>query len=814
MRAIRFLLALAFSIGLLVFMGWEKPFGQPLPPIGNFFSPFSGFWQNTAHSDEFSLDQAAFEALDGPVTVVFDDRLVPHIFAGNARDAVFAQGYVTAYYRLWQMDFATRAAAGRLSEVVGERALERDLGQRRKGMLMAAQKALAAWEKSPEEMELLNAYTAGVNAYIGTLAPADYPLEFKLLDYAPEAWTPLRSALMFKNMAETLCFGNADLQSTNALQLLGREMFDFLYPEHNPRQSPVIPAGTPWDFAPLPARPETPAPTMIGELLNYPLLPQSPPGIGSNNWAVSGQKTTSGHPILCNDPHLTLSLPSIWFEIQLHTPEYQAYGVSIPGIPGITIGFNNELAWGVTNVGQDVLDWYRITWLDDEKTRYLLDDEAQEVQIVEEIVEVRGRHAPHVEKVKHTVWGPIVYEDPQSPYRDLAMHWIAADVQETKDFYELGAFFRLGQAKTYDDYADALKRYESPAQNFVMANRAGDIALRVNGKFPIKTDQQGRFVQDGSTTLNEWNGFIPMDQIPQVRNPARGYVSSANQHSADTTYPYYFLGNFDDYRGRIINRTLEQKNGFTVKDMMALQNDNRSILAEEALPLLTALLDSSGLSPAERRYLQWLANWDFRFEAGAKAPMVFVEWLRQTHRLAFDEIYSLADSVPLPYPENWRLLELLEQSPQHAIFDRKDTPETETAREIVTAALHAVTEKWEAVFEKEDYNWATHKGTDINHLARIPAFSRLDLPVGGYGEAPNAIRETTGPSWRVIVELGREVRAYGIYPGGQSGHPGSRFYDNRIEPWMKGEYDELFVMKNPDDRRAPVLFSVTFSQSK
>ncbi|HRK82321.1 MAG TPA: penicillin acylase family protein [Saprospiraceae bacterium] len=814
MRFVSFFLAAILSAALLFVLAWPQPFGKPLPPVGKFFSPFGGFWKNAAQGDVFTLDGSAFEQLKAPVTVVFDERLVPHVFAENETDAVFAQGYVTARYRLWQMDFATRAAAGRLSEVVGEKALDRDRGQRRKGMLMAARNAVAAWEKSPEEMALVEAYTNGVNAYIQSLAPADYPLEFKLLDYAPEPWTPLHSALMMKNMAETLCFRSDDLAAYNSLQMWGREMFDFLHPSYNPKQSPIIPAGTPWNFKPIEARPDSiPSPIMMGDLLPYPLLPQSPSGIGSNNWAVSGKKTASGHPILSNDPHLTLSLPSIWFEMQIHAPEYQAYGVTIPGLPGIVIGFNDQQAWGVTNVGHDVVDWYRIAWMDDEKTRYLLDNEQQTVEVAEEVIEVKGWKEPHIEKVKHTVWGPIVYEDPDSPYRDLAMHWIAHEVQEKMDFYELGAFYRLGQAKTHQQYTEALRNFENPAQNFVMANNTGDIAIRVNGKFPIKTRDQGRFVQDGSSSANDWAGFIPMDQIPQILNPERGFVSSANQASTDQTYPYYYNSEgFDDYRGRIINRTLEEKNGMTVKDMMALQNDNRSILAEEALPLLLKLLDRNGLSPEERTWVGWLEKWDLHFNAGEKAPMVFSEWLRQTHRRAFDEIYVLEDSIPLLKPENWRLLELLEQAPDHIIFDQKGTPAKETAAQIVTAALHDVAEEWAAKFSESDYNWATHKSTDIMHLARIPAFSKMDLNVGGYGDAPNAIKGTTGPSWRVVVELGPEVKAWGIYPGGQSGHPGSRYYDNRILPWMKGEYDELYIMKRPDERSKPELFGVVFSK--
>ncbi len=813
MRYFAFLVSLLATTGLTLLLAWENPMGQPLPAVGRFFSPFTGFWQNAAQRDDVVLPQEGFTYLKAPVQVVMDERLVPHIFAEHETDAIFVQGYLMGRYRLWQMDFAMRAACGRLAEILGEKALERDIGQRRKGMLWAARNALTAWEKSPEEMALLNAFTEGVNAYIRSLKPAQWPLEFKLLGYAPEAWKPLHSAIMVKSMAETLCSGNSDLQTTNALAFWGKELFETLYPEYNPKQSPVIPAGTPWNFQPVLPAPDSSSPVLIGDLFRLKPLAGSPPGIGSNNWAVSGTKTASGSPILCNDPHLTLSLPSIWYEMQIHTPNYSAYGVGIPGLPGIVIGFNENFAWGVTNVGHDVLDWYRISWLDDAQIRYLLDDQPQDARLEEEVIEVRGRKMPHIEKVKYTVWGPVVYEQANSPYQGLAMHWIAHEVQQEKPFYEIGTFIRLGKAKTWEDYTAALHNYESPAQNFIMANRLGDVAIRVNGYFPLKSKGQGRYILDGSNSANEWQGFIPMDQVPAVRNPPRGFVSSANQHSTDPSYPYYYNSNsFDDYRGRIINRTLEQKNRLTADDMKALQNENRSILAEEATPLLLKLLDRSKLSTQEQAYIAWLEQWDFTFAAQAKAPSVFVEWLKETHKQAFDEIYTLPDSIPMLRPENWRLLDLLEQTPDHAVFDVKSTPAKETAREVVTAAFQTVIKAWHSKFAAAEYTWATHKSTDIMHLARIPAFSRMDLPVGGYGEAPNAIKETTGPSWRVIVELGKELKAWGIYPGGQSGHPSSRFYDNRIDRWMKGEYDELNVMPNPKASGSQaVLFQLAFT---
>jgi penicillin amidase len=811
MRILSFILALSITLGFCFFLGMEKPLGQPLPPIGHFFSPFSGFWQNAGHSDEFSLSNKDFGALKGNVRVVFDRRLVPHIFAENEADAMFVQGYVTARYRLWQMDFATRAASGRLAEVVGEAALPRDIQQRRKGMVRAAENALAAWEKSSEEHKLIQSYTDGINAYIEKLSPQAYPLEFKMLNYSPEPWSPLKSALMFKSMAETLCYSNSDLEAQNALEFWGKAQFDFLYPDYNPRQSPVIPSGTPWNFTPMQKDTTSSSPAMIGDLLTYKLLPESPEGIGSNNWAVSGSRTKSGFPILCNDPHLTLSLPSIWYEVQVHTPEYQAYGVSIPGLPGIVIGFNQQQAWGVTNVGHDVLDWYRMVWMDDEKTRYLVDDKTLSVEIVEELIRIKGKKEAHLERVKYTLWGPVVYEDPLSPYRDLAMRWIAHEVQDEKPFYEIGTFLRLGKATSFKDYETALHQYESPAQNFVMANRNGDIAIRVNGKFPLKSKGQGRFIEDGSSSSRAWKQFIPMSQVPAVRNPPNGFVSSANQISTDSTYPYYYHSEkFDEYRGRILNHLLEQGRELTTTDMMKLQNNNRSMLAEDALPVLLKLTEDKLLTQDEFKWKNRLGKWNFEFQKDTKEPIIFVEWMETVHRLTFDELYELPDSIPMLKPRTFRLLDLLTLSPDHPIFDQKTTSKKETAGDIVVMAFKEAVSKWKENEADPNYNWAKYKGTDIMHLARIPAFSHMDLPVGGFGEALNAIKKTQGPSWRVIVEMGPELRAYGIYPGGQSGHPSSKYYDNRISAWMKGDYEELFVMKAANDRSNPIWFEVNF----
>lgn len=811
MRHVKFAgLLLLLGAGIL-FFETHHPLGTSLPPLGKLVNPYTGFWQNAEVVPSGEDRELVLQGLEKEVEIVFDERMTPHIFAQNIQDAAFAQGYVTAMHRLWQMDISVRSISGRLSEVLGEQTLEHDRRQRRLGFVQAGKNALKGWQRNPEEFAMLKAYAKGVNAYLATLAPAEYPVEYKLLDYAPEPWTPLHSALFFKNMAYTLCFRHDDLGAGNMRAVFGEELFSFLYPEYMPGQSPVIPEEVAWGFDTLPVQPSLPA-TLIGEALPYKGLPQPPPYVGSNNWAVSGAKTASGYPILANDPHLRLTLPSIWYEVQIQTPQLNAYGVSLPGVPGIIIGFNEHIAWGVTNVGQDVLDWYALTWLDEEKTRYLIDDQAQDVNIVRDTITVRGRQQPVVEEIKYTRWGPVVYESQDHPYRDFAMRWIAHDVPEEKDFYELGAFYRLMKARNHRDYVEALNGYESPAQNFAFAAGDGDIAMRVNGKFPLKRKGQGRFMQDGSLSANAWLGFIPMDQVPQVKNPERGFVSSANQHSTAPSYPYYYNGSFDEYRGRYINQRLGGMDNITLEDMMALQQDNASLLPGEATPVLLEHLDSLELTEAERHVVDELRRWDYRFEQEAVAPVYFQVLMDSIYRHTFDEHFALRDSMEVLMPDTWRLVDLLRQHPAHALFDHRLTPERETAPDIIGRALREVAALTAEGKALADHSWSTFKNTNIRHLGRIEAFSSGFVPSSGYREAPNAVSSSNGPSWRMVVELGEEVRAYGVYPGGQSGNPGSPHYDEMVDDWARGDYHELVLMKDPADPRQPVLYSLTLKK--
>jgi len=810
MQLLKFLLAVGVSVSLLFLCHSHQPFSLPFPPLGKLFSPFDGFWQN-ADREISGVRTLNLKGTKEQVQVIFDERMVPHIFAQNDEDLFFAQGYVTAMHRLWQMDISVRATSGNLAAVMGPSVLERDKLQRKKGLLMAAENAAEAFAVSPLDDKIGAAYTAGVNAYIEGLSPAAYPIEFKLLDYKPEPWSLLKSAIFFKSMAESLCARHQDLASSNTLEQWGRETFDFLYPEYNPKQSPIIPEDVEWNFGPAAMNEDSPTPETISSLYQHKTFPLPSEFLGSNNWAVSGKKTADGVPILCNDPHLQLTLPSIWFEIQLHTPELNSYGVSLPGTPGVIIGFNEHIAWGQTNVGHDVLDWYEIEWKDEKKEAYIVDGVPKPVSLRYDTIEVRGAAAPHIEVTRLTEWGPVVYEAEGEAYQDLAMRWIAHDTPSKKDFYEVGTFYHLMKGKNKGDYFKALTGYDSPAQNFVFASEEGDIALQVNGKFPIKKTEQGRFVQQGNRAESAWSGFIPREEVPKVLNPERGFVSSANQHSTSPDYPYYYLGGFDDYRGRFINEQLGQMENVEVQDMMALQLNNHSLKAREALPILLAAMDSVSTTGGANKILQILREWDYRYEANAQAPILFDKWFSEAYQLTFDEWKAPSEKMNILYPEAWRFISLLEESADNKWFDVQETEEQENATSVLRSAFQKVVEAHQDDLEDKEFDWGHHKGTRIGHLGRIKAFDSDLVYTGGTGDAPNAIKPRHGPSWRMIVTLGEEVEAFGVFPGGQSGNPGSPYYDNTIETWAKGEYYPLHLMKGPSDDSVKPLIIYTIN---
>lgn len=812
MALLRFLLALAITVVFIWYLDHPVQAGdQTLPPLGRFFSPQYGFWQQAEpvrRRTETLLLPA--DGLEDEVEIILDKELIPRIFAKNERDAAFAQGYVTATLRLFQMDMSTRSPVGKLSEIIGERTLEHDLAQRRKGLLEAAERLAASWMADPEVRPLLMAYLNGINARIAGLRYADYPIEYKLLNFRPEPWDAVRCAAFYLAMSETLALTAHDLPLTNAYHLIGAEDFALLYPGHNPYDDPVIPQSD--SIAAMKPRPVlVPAvdPT-VETWSHFHHVPSSPAGIGSNNWAIAPSLTRNGYPLLCNDPHLTLTLPSIWLEMQISTPMQDAYGVAFVAIPGIAIGFNRDIAWGFTNAGHDVQDWYAITWTDEAKTRYLLDGEDVPAELREEIIHVKGRKEPVRDTLRITRWGPVPRLGPLGHNADLAMQWLPSG---PLDPHMTLVFPRINASSNLREWLAPLHRYDAPMQNAIFASKSGDIALRVSGKLPLRAAGDGRMVRDGSRSDQGWKGFVPTLENPYASNPPQGFLASANQQSTEPDYPYPYTGVFEDWRGRYLNEQLRGRQGLSVEDMMALQNDNTSLLAREGLHILSSLAEASSLSDIQRQALDRLKSWDHRFDALQDEPVLFDLWMKLTDSLAWDELYSAGDSMPVEIPEKWRLLELLRDQPELTWWDIRATPSKESAVDLVRHSLDEALRRLAELKDAGRAHWAAYQSTGIRHIARIEAFSALDLELGGHHSALNAMTRTNGPSWRMIVELGPEPRAFGIYPGGQSGNPGSPFYRHFLASWQKGEYRTLRLIGDPGEAASDALFVFRNRQS-
>ena len=599
---------------------------------------------------------------------------------------------------------------------------------------------------------------------------------------------------------------------TNILRKYGREVAEDLFPNYPFQESPIIPVGSPVDFKPVPI-PAAPADfTGLGSSMT---TPEKDPNIGSNNWAVSGNKTVSGLPILANDPHLTLSLPSIWYQMQLVAPGVNVYGSTMPGTPNVIIGFNKNVAWGVTNVGSDVLDWYQVKFKDASKKEYWHDGKWKKTTMRIETFKIKGKK-DMVDTIFFTHHGPVVYLSHEKPFRSNipvghALRWIAHEKSQ-----ELTTFYQLNRAKNYEDYKKALTFYSAPAQNFVFASNEGDIALWVNGKFPLKSKLQGKYLLDGTDAAADWQGFIPQAHNPHVKNPERGFVSSANQFSTDPSYPYYLGWQYaPSERGRRINERLAVMEKITMDSLRGLQNDNFNIRARELLPLLFAQVKSP--NAAQSKALAALKSWNLVNSPESVGATIFENWVSTLQSCLWDDEFTTDEKVPMSRPSMDRTIQLIKSEPAARWWDDTKTPAKESMSDIVMKSLQANLDTLVKQHGPQGPEWAwyKHKQTGVRHLIPgMDALSRLNIPIGGGGTIVNATTTKTGPSWRLVVELSKEgkPRAYGVYPGGQSGNPGSSHYDDLIDTWAKGELKPLLYLESPDQKSNRLRKKITLSK--
>ena len=723
----------------------------------------------------------------------------------------FVQGYLHAKFRLWQMELQTHAAAGRASEIIGSKALAHDREFRRLGMGYAAEMSLKEAQKDSATMATCNAYTAGVNAWISSLTEAQLPIEYKLIGYQPEPWTNLKTALFLKYMSNELAAHEDDIEMTNAKNYFSPSDFDLLYPSKQDSLDPIIPKGTVYPAPKVIVKMPASADSLYFQNKGLVVLQEEKPDRenGSNNWAVSGAKTKSGSPILCNDPHLGLNLPSLWFEMQLSTPSFNVYGATFPGAPSVIIGFNDNVAWGVTNGGRDVRDYYEIKFKDDSRTEYWFNNAWKKTEFRIETIKVKDS-ANFVDTVAYTVFGPVMYDKSFGGKRVenkkyYAVRWSANDPSN-----ELLTFIMLNRAKNYSDYLAAVRNFHTPGQNVAFAAKNGDIAMRTEGLWPAKWKGQGDFIMPGTDSSYMWQAMIPEEETPFQFNPGRGFVSSANQKPADSTYPYYLGRDYPPYRGLIINRKLTGMSNITPQDMMAMQTNNYDVFAEMARPIFLNHIKQEELGTEEKNYLGQLSSWDLNNEVSATGPTIFSLLWKNFDSVVYNDEFKNAPKI-IEHPFESSLLEGILRDSNYKFLDNIETTQKETLADDVTAAFKVTAVQLKKIEADGRLPWAKYKSTRVAHLTKLVPFSRMDLPIGGGAHSINAARDDHGPSWRMIVSLTPQTEAYGVYPGGQSGNPGSRFYDNFIDEWVAGKYYSLWMMKAGEENDARVKWKMSFS---
>jgi penicillin amidase len=781
--AIFFLLVTAGLVYVL-----DHPIGS-VPAIGRLLDPVNGAMANAEPvNKDYNSDHKL--PLQQPATVWMDEHLIPHIHAANEHDLYFIEGYIHASFRLWQMDMETRAAAGRVSEVVGEKALSFDRKQRYKGMGYAAENSLGAMEADLRTKLMMDAYTEGINHYIASLSYSSYPLEYKLIGFAPEKWTNLKTALLLKYMADDLTGTTDDIALTYLRDNLPRDQFDLLFPERITGATPVIPEGTSF------AKPSLTIPVAPPDSIAFPHFDVTDfgekrvDGKGSNNWAVSGSRTASGAPILCNDPHLGLNLPSLWYQVQLQAPGMNVYGVSLPGTPGVVIGFNDSVTWGLTNNYRDVKDFYLIKPVDGNKNKYWFAGRQLDFTKRIERIGVKGK-ADIIDTIDYTIHGPVTWEATNAKdgglRKPLAMCWMAHRATN-----ELLAVYLLNKANNYNDYVNAILNFQCPAQNFAYADRAGNIAIWGQGQFVNEWKDQGRFVMEGTDSATLWKELIPMRENPHVLNPAQGFVSSANQITTDNTYPYnYTDGGFVNLRSWRINQVLGGLPRATIQDMFNLQQDTYSTLAAGTLPvILSYAKDDSGIKRENGGvFINNLKKWDYKLTAQSIDASLYQYFWTNFE----DGLWQSLAKVPnhlIPLQE--RTMQLLNDTSNGEVLNNQ--PVNKLIKKSVRTAFFNMLIKGDNDGFGE---WYKVKNTSITHLAKLPAFSYDHLKIGGWSNTVNAARGDHGPSWRMVVQMGKaEIEAYGVYPGGQSGNPGSKYYADLLDYWVAGKYYRLLFLPN------------------
>lgn len=782
--------AAAVTFGYLYVL--SHPIGH-VPALGHLLDPRQGVYDNARQAPYDKRSTLNLPILTAPVTVVRDQRGVPHIYASSNADAITALGYVVASDRLFQMDFLPRVARGRLSEVLGQESVAADRFLRSTGMNWGIEKnAQRIRRENGVEHDLVQWYASGVNAYINQTPAHELPIEFRLLGYRPEPYSLERVLGILQYMNYDLTYRTDNPMYSAVRTRIGGKAFEKLYPLHSRLYTPIIPdqqaqSGTKPLIEAISAAPakkvQWQRPSLVKAITGGEV-----PGKGSNNWAVQKDKSATGAPILAGDMHLQLSLPSIWYEVHLVTPTMNTYGVTVPGAPLPVEAFNETLGWTFTNTGADQIDHYALK-LDSAKTHYRYLNGWRKLRLVRDTIEVAGDE-PIIDTLRYSHWGPVMMSGPDP----MAIQWTAHKPSAT-----LKALWQMNRADSLSAFEAGLRDWDTPMQNVLYADTAGNLAIRSTGYLPTRAAGHGRGLLDGSSRIFEWTGRVPFEELPHAINPSQHYLASSNQQPTGKNYPYYLGHNWrDSYRSIRIDSLLQTKDGHTVEDIKNYQSDVHVVQRDLFVPFVDTL---RGLSPRARELRSLLVEWNGRAGKDRPEPTVFRTFLKVLKRMAWDELEGY------PVPEETQLVYLLNREPDSRWLDNKETPPLEDADALLKNALEATADTltnrygWGA----EHWRWGDHHKLILKHITSSEALRSFWEGPFSYPGFSNTVspaadlQVTHSASWRVVVDFSTSPpRGYGIYPGGQSGNPFSRWYNLHTDRYLRFGHYRLHNYKSVD----------------
>jgi penicillin G amidase len=786
-------LAAALVVTAGVLFAAFRPAG-PLPALGPAFNPVTGAWTMAADAQD-SDRTIKLASLDQPVQVLLEQDGTAHITAQTDHDLYLATGYVHARFRLFQMDLLRRQGAGRLSEIVGKVALDTDRFELQLGLLRTAQ---AEWDALPTDdpsRAALVAYAQGVDDRI-TEATATHQLDamFTLLGYQPQPWTPIDSLLVKGDMTQTLNFNDKPIQMALLKKSLGTDLATAWFPVQPPNVQ------SPYDPGPYVAHAPAPIATTASAVSDaeaqtaaalYEKIASLPPNLfeqsgASNNWAVAGAKSASGGALLAGDPHLHLTLPAIWFQLTMDSPNYHAAGVSIPGTPVVLIGHNQHIAWSLTDAENQQVFYYQEKEDIAHPSQYFWKGGWQAYKTVAYDIPVLGAPTQHL-TVQLSVHGPVISD------RGLTTTvWWAGNLPSQ----DLSVMLRVGQSANWQDFRNALRGWYSPTHNFVYADDEGNIGLISAGYYP-QVAKGSPWLPMSGTGEYDVVGTIPYDDIPQVYDPPGNVIWSANQRQVTADYPYYigtaaYFAN--GYRANEIHRVLIAPGKLGASDMQALQTDTRDFLASEIVPVLLQTLSQAQLSSTEGAAADLLRDWNYRMDAGSPAAAIWNSFWRSYVDETFGPWWkSRAVSVDMGEVfdtlgqdlETWTL-----HDPTNRTFSAPGVGARTSVEAQRAAFRDAVNElKKQLGSDPRKWSWGSVHQRQLQNLA-ASGLSYGPRPDRGDGNTPLAAPDfpkpsTHGPSWRMVVDWGAHS-FQGVYPGGQSENPASPWYTNHVDTWWYG----------------------------